>query len=242
MPVGCLDLAALILDFPEQPRVLDRQSRLGREGLKQVHDFRRKVASLLPPHRQRTHNLVLAEKGNCQHGSIPEPCKHRPQPSTGVFPLILSIRNLHRCPNNRCSPGSALTDTYRRSAKSLHQSFFHTVTGPQEKPFRSLIILVDNTTTSSGELHGMTNNAVEHRLEIESRADRLTDLTQSSQLPNRLRQLARSRLQFLEQPYVLNGDHCLVGEGFEECDLLLREGSNLRAPDQNSANRKPFSL
>ena len=88
----------------------------------------------------------------------------------------------------------------------------------------------------------MAHNSAEHSLEVEGRADRLTDLTQSSQFPNRLRQLARSRLQFLEQPHVLNGDHSLVGEGFEERDLFLREGSNFRAPNQNSANRKPFSL
>ena len=40
MPVGCLDLAALVLDFPEQPGVLDCQGGLSGEGLEQVDDLR----------------------------------------------------------------------------------------------------------------------------------------------------------------------------------------------------------
>src|SRR5512146_574052 len=38
--VGGFDLAALLLDFPKQPGVLDRQYRLCRKGLKQIDDFR----------------------------------------------------------------------------------------------------------------------------------------------------------------------------------------------------------
>ena len=68
----------------------------------------------------------------------------------------------------------------------------------------------------------MAHDGAEHSLEIESRADRLADLSQRFQFPNRLRQLARSRLQFLEQPHVLDGDDRLVGEGFEESDLSSR--------------------
>ena len=37
--IGGLDLPALILDLPEQPRVLDRQDRLGCEGLQKIDDF-----------------------------------------------------------------------------------------------------------------------------------------------------------------------------------------------------------
>ena len=40
MPVGGLDLAALVFDLPEQPRVLNRQGRLRREGLQKIDDLR----------------------------------------------------------------------------------------------------------------------------------------------------------------------------------------------------------
>ena len=36
-------------------------------------------------------------------------------------------------------------------------------------------------------------------------------------------------LEFLEQPHVLDGDHRLVGEGFEELDLRRGEGAHLGA-------------
>ena len=40
VPVGRFDLAALFLDLAEQPRVVDRQSRLRREGLQQDSSLR----------------------------------------------------------------------------------------------------------------------------------------------------------------------------------------------------------
>ena len=75
----------------------------------------------------------------------------------------------------------------------------------------------------------MAHNGAEHGLEVERGADRLTDLAQRFQLTNRLRQFPRPRFQFLEQPDVLDGDHCLVGEGFEQFDLRRSEGAYLGA-------------
>ena len=69
---------------------------------------------------------------------------------------------------------------------------------------------------------------------IESGADRLTHFAQRFELPDRLRQLARPRLQFLEQPDVLNGDHRLISEGFKQRDLLLGERADFRAADRES--------
>src|SRR5215471_13390273 len=73
----------------------------------------------------------------------------------------------------------------------------------------------------------MAHNSAEHSLKVESRADGLTNLTQRSQLANRLRQFSRPRLQFLEQPDIFNGDHRLVGESFKKLDLRRGEGAHL---------------
>ena len=107
------------------------------------------------------------------------------------------------------------------------------------KLFRSLIVLVDHTAIGSGELDRVAHDGAEHGLEIQSRADRLADFAQRFQFPNRPRQLARPRLQFLEQPHVLDGDHCLVGEGFEQLDLFVGERSNLRSTNQNTPMGSP---
>ena len=37
VPVSGLEFQALVLDLAEKPRILDRQGRLGREGLEQVY-------------------------------------------------------------------------------------------------------------------------------------------------------------------------------------------------------------
>jgi len=61
----------------------------------------------------------------------------------------------------------------------------------------------------------MAHDGAQHSLQVESRADRLANFAQRSQLPDGLRQLARAGLQLLEQPHILNGDHSLVGEGLQ---------------------------
>ena len=50
----------------------------------------------------------------------------------------------------------------------------------------------------------------------------------------------RFALEFLEQPHVLDGDHCLVGEGFEELDLRRGEGTHLGATRVQYSNEFPL--
>ena len=45
----------------------------------------------------------------------------------------------------------------------------------------------------------------------------------------RRRLLLQRLLEFLEQPNVFNGDHGLVGEGFEKLDLRRSEGAHFHA-------------
>ena len=47
-------------------------------------------------------------------------------------------------------------------------------------------------------------------------------------------------LKFLEQPHVLDGDHGLVGEGFEQLDLRRSEGAHFDATGDQCSNE--FSL
>jgi hypothetical protein len=50
-------------------------------------------------------------------------------------------------------------------------------------------------------------------------------------------QVAVARLQLGEQPYVLNGDDRLIGEGLHECDLLGRKRPLLSAPNRDDPER-----
>src|SRR5262245_8769938 len=48
-------------------------------------------------------------------------------------------------------------------------------------------------------------------------------------------------LQFCKQPYILNRDYGLVGEGLEQGDLPLAEEASLGAAEHDRAGRDTFS-
>ena len=54
-------------------------------------------------------------------------------------------------------------------------------------------------------------------------------------------ELARACLHLVEQAYVLDGDHCLVGKGLGQLDLLCGEGSHLSATERQATDCLTFS-
>jgi hypothetical protein len=70
------------------------------------------------------------------------------------------------------------------------------------------------------------NDGVEHRLGVgQGAGDRAQDVGCGCLLVERCRQRTVLALQLREQPHVLDGDHRLIGEGLEQFDLTLSEGS-----------------
>ena len=55
----------------------------------------------------------------------------------------------------------------------------------------------------------------------------------------RRRLLLQRFLEFLEQPHILDGDHRLIGEGFEQLDLRRGEGAHLDATCDQCSNEFP---
>ena len=92
---------------------------------------------------------------------------------------------------------------------------------------RILVVLVNRSAISTTKLDGVGGNARQNGLEVQSRADRLTDLAERSQFSDRSRQFACPRLEFLEQAHVLNRDDRLVGKSFKQLDLSWSEGAHL---------------
>jgi hypothetical protein len=58
---GDLELAALVLDLVEQPRILDRQHRLRGECLDQVDGVLREGAGRSPAHHQQADDLLTPQ-------------------------------------------------------------------------------------------------------------------------------------------------------------------------------------
>ena len=77
----------------------------------------------------------------------------------------------------------------------------------------------------SANPYRICQDGLEHRSQIARRtADDAQDFGSRGLLLQRLAELARARLHFIEQPHVLDGNHRLVGEGGEQLDLLVGEG------------------
>ena len=72
---------------------------------------------------------------------------------------------------------------------------------------------------------GALDDGVEDRLHVRRRAaDDAEHLGRRRLMLQRLAQFRVALAEFLEQPHVLDGDHRLVGEGFEKRDLLFGKG------------------
>ena len=81
------------------------------------------------------------------------------------------------------------------------------------------------------------HDRIEHRLHVGRRAaDDPQDLRGRGLLVERLGDLAVARLQLLEQPRVLDRDHCLIGEGLQQRDLFLGELTDGGAADVDRAD------
>ena len=94
-------------------------------------------------------------------------------------------------------------------------------------------LTVDQTDVAllcTDETHRIGNYRVQHRLNIGRRAgNHAQDFT-------RCRLLLQRFLEFLEQPDVLQRDHCLIGKGFEQLDLCWSERIHLGTTPHQCAN------
>src|SRR4030095_3029702 len=86
----------------------------------------------------------------------------------------------------------------------------------------------------------MGDESRQYGFECESGADYLADFAEGFELAYRACQFVGSLGQFLEQADVLDGDHGLVGESFEELDLRRSEGAHFGATRRQRSNE--FSL
>src|SRR5262249_5347680 len=85
------------------------------------------------------------------------------------------------------------------------------------------------------------NQGIEDWLQIKGGAtDDLEHFTCHRLLLQCFSQVTIALLQFLEQPHILDGDDRLVGEGFEELDLLIRERPDRLSPDNDHSNGDTF--
>ena len=233
-----LELPALIRDLAEQPGILDGQSGLGGEGLEEVHDLVRELPHCLPPHRQDTQDPLLGQERHGQHRAVAEAEERTSEPGHGVCFLVADVGHLDRLATECRLARRPFAEVDRVGALDLQQLLRHPMTRLEPELLGCLVVLVDQSAGGPGELHRAAHDRVQDGREIEGRADRPADGAQGLQLLHRSRQISGPGLQFLEQPDVLDRDDGLVGEGLDEVDLLVGEGSHHPAPDRDDPDRR----
>ena len=85
------------------------------------------------------------------------------------------------------------------------------------------------------------DDGVEHRLHVSRRAaDDAEHLGRRRLMLQRLAQLRVALAEFFEQAHVFDGDHGLVGEGFEKSDLFFGKRPDFRYGESKSHRWQPL--
>ena len=190
---GDLELPALVLDLLEQPRVLDRQRRLGGERLQQRRPSSgAKSPGVRAADHERADDLAprAAAARPAARGSPPR--SRRPRARLGTAPVHRRCRR----PATGCAACMAACPTHRlaqRDAAPLRSprstSVRHTVGGAQLEDAARLVVLVDRAAVGPGELRGARHDGVEHAVRSSVELTAWLDLAQRGQLLHRAGQL-----------------------------------------------------
>src|SRR5262249_45335584 len=186
MPVGGLNLFAFLLDLTEQPGVLDRQYRLGRKGFQKLDDFGAKLPDRFSPYHQSADDPLFAQQRHGQAGAETEAFEHLAH-ARRVSALFEDIRDLNWFTARCRSTYHSISQTRWIGAKGVDEFFLHVISRAKQELFRLLVIFVNRSAVGTAQLDRMGNDSRQHGFEIERRADRLTNFTQSLELTDRAR-------------------------------------------------------
>ena len=240
VPVGRLELAALVLDLAEQPRVLDGHRRLAAERPEEVHHLRRELPRLPLGDGEAADQTMVVEQRNADERARARRQQHVAE-RAAVRARRRHVGNLDRLQGDGHAPGHAFTTTDRRPAGDRHHLLGEVVGGAEDEGLRALVVLVDRARLGAGELVGAGDDRPKHRLQVQGRAERLADLAERGELVDGSRERVGAGLQLGEEPRVLDGDRRLVGEGRQQVDLAVGEGLNLEPADEDHADHHPLA-
>ena len=222
----CLLLPALVLDFAEQPRVLDRQHRLRRERLHQVDDVLREGAGSAAADHQHADDIAAAGERRDETRAETGAQRDFVELGGGFRP---QVGDLSRAVLGQQRSNRRIAHVDMPMRQRLDQLLVHAVGGAQPKLALGVVENVDRTRLGAGELRRLGDDGREHGFEVEGRVHRLRYLTKRAQFADRSAELVGALAQLVEQPRILDGDHRLVGEGSHQIDLLFGEWPDLLA-------------
>src|SRR5262249_27517370 len=214
-----------LAQFAEQPRVLDGDNGLIREGLDQRELLGGEGSNLHPPHRNRANEDTFATHRHAK--KRPDTADTRSLGVEGTPVRIgLRIEDLY-CP---------VLNSYAPDDRAVSWPNRVTVY-PLPKARRSIVIRCevvqltvrpkDEPLLGCAKPRRVLDQSVENWLKFERRAADDLEHIRGRDL------LLQGFAQFVEQPRVLDGDYGLVGKGLEKHDLLVSKRIDYRASKHN---------
>src|SRR5262249_48907857 len=222
-----LELAALVLDFVEQPHVFDRDRRLVGKSRYQLDLLFGEWPHLGARQCQHTDGHAFAEHRNAERGANAAEllgfCESKFWIGTDIYDM-----------NTAAFEQGASADTSafrfdRHGSDPIHE-FSREAAG--FSPIEYAVYLPgDRGLVGIGKPSGGFDQRLQHHFEVEGRAaDDLEHVGRSSLLLQRFAQL-------VEQARVLDRDDGLVGEVLDQLDLLVSERAHLLAIDIDATNQ-----
>ena len=242
--VGVGQCAVLLLEFLEEAHVLDRDDGLVGEGAKQCDLRVCEAPILLTKDHDGARRPAVSKHRDAQRRAVP----HGSGQSLACREsrVVLHVFHVHN-----------VAIQHRPTGDQVPVQWVREEPGGRFEPVSCLAVLSDEvnhiplepagtSVVSAAQSHRAFGNRVEDWLDVGRRmADHAQDLARRRLLLQRLGDLRMSSgegsvlfLELREQPDVLNGDDCLIGEGLEQSDLFVRERVHLGAPEHYRAHRR----
>ncbi len=236
-------IVGALAQLVEQPRVLDRDDRLGGEVLQQLDLLVGERPHLLFVNVDRPDQLaILQHRYLGERSAARQLDRGNAQRIAVAIGLALSdVLDLHELlglqqlaePGVRPGPDRLAEQEFAVGLRSAvnrdgaEQLFFFTQ--PQSTELRP------------ADAGGVFQERLEHRLKLAGRAgDDLEHLAGRGLLFQRLRQIVGALAELVEQAGVLDGDHGLGGEVLNQLYLFFGEGTHFPAVNGDTANRFAF--
>src|SRR5262249_12520698 len=142
--------------------------------------------------------------------------------------IILDVRYLDRRPPLYGPTDCCLAEADMTIPDRGDDRVVHSVGRAQSELLAVLVEYIVGASLRVGELRSLGYNCGQDGFKIDARIHRLADLAERPQFTNRLAEFTRARLHLVEQPYVLDRDHRLVGKGSHQLNLFVGEWPHLR--------------
>ena len=221
---GDFELAALVLDLPEQPRVLDGQGRLGGEGPEQLDDLRREVAGRFritarPPMQpsSRTSGTASSARYPDSIRCVPQRgSRRRRAPDVGDLDRLAASRRVRPTAPSplRIGVASSIGSTSSASRCSVARG---------TNSSRGLVVLVDRRRRrrpTAGRPARRSSSSTVSRSSVELTACP-TSPSAVSCSTERVSSPVRACSSLNRRTFSI-GDHRLVGEGLEQARSACR--------------------